>query len=45
MTEPHKHEKLDALIDRCHGLAPLRTAVVQARGVMLMPESSRNGNH
>ena len=27
MTEPHKHEKLDALIDRCHGLAPLRTAV------------------
>ena len=27
MTELHKHEKLDALIDRCHGLAPLRTAV------------------
>jgi phosphate acetyltransferase len=28
MTEPHMHEKLDALIDRCHGLTPLRTAVV-----------------
>src|SRR5271166_6380802 len=28
MNEPHKHDQLDELIDRCHGLAPLRTAVV-----------------
>jgi phosphate acetyltransferase len=27
MTEPRKHEKYDTLIDSCHALAPLRTAV------------------
>jgi phosphate acetyltransferase len=27
MTEPRKHEKYDALIYRCHALAPVRTAV------------------
>ena len=27
MAEPRKHEKYDALIERCHSLAPVRTAV------------------
>ncbi|HBZ68854.1 MAG TPA: phosphate acetyltransferase [Deltaproteobacteria bacterium] len=27
MAEPRKHEKYDALIDSCHSLAPVRTAV------------------
>jgi hypothetical protein len=28
MPEPQKHEKYKALIERCKGLAPVRTAVV-----------------